>query len=335
MGQHLYKNEQNNNTSTNRSVEKHMSISRKYNFDISIVVPVYNSSKTLIELYDLIKKSLEKYRFQVVFVNDCSIDNSWQKLQEIYTKNKENVVAISLDKNAGQHIALFCGLQTVKAKYIVTLDDDLQIKPKEILKLLETLEKEQADIVYGIFPKKKHSKIRNNGSKFFGKIFSAYASTPRNGSSFKIIKREIIDKVAEHNHHNIYIDELLGWYSKKTSFVEIEHNSRQIGNSGYSFTKLVKLAIGLFINYTALPLKIITFLGIFSSVISFFMGIYFLYQKYVEDVPLGFTALIVTIFFSTGLILFSLGIIGEYLSRIYLVQSGKPAYKIKEILSNS
>lgn len=332
MGKHLHKNEQNNSTSINRSVEKTLTISNNEVFDISIVVPVYNSANTLEKLYSLIDTSLASYKFQIVFVNDCSHDNSWQKLEKIYTENSKKVIAINLDKNAGQHIALFCGMQLVNGKYIVTLDDDLQIHPKEILKLLESIKKEHADVVYGVFPEKKHSKIRNNGSNFFGKLFSTYASTPRNGSSFKIVKREIINQIAEHNHHNIYIDELLAWYSKKTSFVEIEHNKRQEGNSGYSFASLVKLALGLFINYTALPLKIITFLGIFSSLISFILGIYFLYQKYVQDVPLGFTALIVTIFFSTGLILFSLGIIGEYLSRIYLVQSGKPAYKIKEIL---
>lgn len=332
MGQHLYKNEQNSSTSTNRSVENSLSFSNKYSYDISIVIPVYNSSNTLEKLFSLIKNSLKDLNFQVVFVNDCSYDNSWSKLENIQKENKKNVIAINLDKNAGQHIALFCGMQLVGGKYIVTLDDDLQVEPKEIIKLISALKKEDSDVVYGIFPKKKHNRIRNNGSKFFGKIFSTYASTPRNGSSFKIIKREIINDLKEHNHHNIYIDELLAWYSKKTSFVEIEHNKRQDGNSGYSFTKLVQLSLNLFVNYTALPLKIITFLGIFSSLISFVLGIYFLYQKYIEDVPIGFTALIVTIFFSTGIILFSLGIIGEYISRIYLVQSGKPAYKIKEIL---
>lgn len=332
MGQHLYTNKQNNSTSANRSVKKVLSFSNNYAYDLSIVIPVYNSAKTLEKLYSLIQVSLKDYKIQTIFINDCSYDNSWQEIEKIQKENTTNVIAINLDKNAGQHIALFCGMQMVQAKYIVTLDDDLQIHPKEIINLLETIIKENADLVYGIFSSKKHYKVRNIGSIFFGKLFSKYASTPRNGSSFKIIKREIVNNIAEHNHHNIYIDELLGWYSKKTSFVEIEHNKRQEGNSGYSFIKLVKLALGLFINYTALPLKIITILGILSSLISFVLGLYFLYQKYVEDVPLGFTSLIVTIFFSTGLILFSLGIIGEYLSRIYLVQSGKPSYKIKEIL---
>ncbi len=332
MGQHLHTNKQNQSTSTHRSVDTSLSFSKKYAYEISIIIPVFNSAITLDKLYDLISKSLEEYTFQVIFVNDNSYDNSWKKLQTIHKEFKDHVVAIDLENNVGQHTALFCGMQLAKGKYIVTLDDDLQIHPKEITKLIKEIEKDNSDLVYGIFPKKKHSKIRNKGSRFFGKIFSTYASTPRNGSSFKIIKSKIVQQIIEHNHHNIYIDELLGWYSKNTDFVEVEHNHRQEGNSGYSFMKLVKLALGLFVNYTALPLKMITWLGVFSSIVSFGFGLYFLYQKFVIGSALGFTSLIVTIFFSTGLILLSLGIIGEYISRIFILQSGKPAFKIKEIL---
>lgn len=332
MGQQLYTDKQNKDTSSNRGIDRGLSIFKKHDFDFSIIVPVYNSSKTLKKLYGLVKEALIGFSFQIIFVNDKSIDNSWLELESLHQENPENVIAINLENNIGQHLALFCGMQLAKGALIVTLDDDLQIQPKEILKIFDKQKMENADLVYGIFPEKKHSKIRNVGSKFFGKIFSTYASTPRNGSSFKIIKRDVVDSVIEHNHHNVYIDELLGWYSGKTDFVEIEHNTRQVGDSGYSFLKLVKLALNLFVNYTALPLKMITFLGLFSSLVSFIIGGYFLYQKFVIGAALGFTSLIVSIFFSTGLILFSLGIIGEYISRLFLIQTGKPAYKIKKIL---
>jgi len=331
MGKLLHTNKQNIDTTTHRSVANALSFSKKYSYDFSIIVPVYNSALTLDTLFFEINEALKDFTFQIVFVNDNSFDNSWQKLKNLH-ENNENILAINLAKNVGQHTALFCGMQMVKGKYIITLDDDLQIKPAEILKLYKAIKEEKADLVYGVFPEKKHSKVRNSGSRFFGKIFSSYASTPRNGSSFKIIKNEVISSIIEHNHHNIYIDELLGWYSKKTSFIAVDHNQRQEGSSGYSFIKLVKLAINLFINYTALPLKFISFLGIFSSIISFVIGIYFIYQKFVIGAEMGFTAVIVSIFFSTGLILFSLGIIGEYLSRIFLLQTGKPSFKIKEIL---
>lgn len=332
MGQQLYTHKENQDTSSNRGIGKNLSISKKYEFDFSIIIPVYNSAKTLEKLTVLIKEALKEFTYQIVFVNDKSIDTSWSKLERLHKENPENIVAINLENNVGQHLALFCGMQMAKGEFVVTLDDDLQIQPKEILTVFDTLKKENADLVYGVFPEKKHSKIRNVGSKFFGKIFSTYASTPRNGSSFKIIRRNIVDSVIEHNHHNVYIDELLGWYSGKTDFVEIEHNKRVEGDSGYSFLRLVKLALNLFVNYTALPLKMITFLGLFSSLISFVLGGYFLYQKFVVGAAIGFTAIIVSIFFSTGLILFSLGIIGEYISRLFLIQTGKPAYKIKEIL---
>lgn len=332
MGQQLYTNKPNQDTSSHRGIDKTLSFSKKYAFDFSIIIPVYNSTNTLEKLSQLIKEALKDYTYQIIFVNDKSIDTSWLKLENLHQENPENIVAINLENNVGQHLALFCGMQLARGEYVVTLDDDLQIQPKEILKIFDTLQTEKADLVYGVFPEKKHSKVRNAGSKFFGKIFSAYASTPRNGSSFKIINHSIVESIIEHNHHNVYIDELLGWYSNKTIFVEIEHSKREDGNSGYSFLKLVKLALNLFINYTALPLKMITFLGLFSSLVSFVLGGYFLYQKFVVGAELGFTSLIVSIFFSTGLILFSLGIIGEYISRLFLIQTGKPAFKIKEIL---
>ncbi len=333
MGQQLYTNKQNQITSTDRSVDKSLSFSKKYLFDFSIIVPVYNSTDTLEKLTHLISDALKGYSYQIIFVNDKSMDNSWSKLESLYQENPEKFVAVNLEKNVGQHLALFCGMQMAKGEFVVTLDDDLQIPPKEILKIFDKIKSEKADLVYGVFPQKKHSKVRNAGSKFFGKIFSTYASTPRNGSSFKIINHSIVARIIEHNHHNVYIDELLGWYSSKTGFVEIEHNKRQEGNSGYSFISLVKLAINVFVNYTALPLKMITLLGLFSSLVSFLLGAYFLYQKFMIGAALGFTALIVSIFFSTGLILFSLGIIGEYISRLFLIHTGKPAFKIKKILN--
>jgi hypothetical protein len=143
----------------------------------------------------------------------------------------------------------------------------------------------------------------------------------------------VVDNIVSTNRQKIFLDELIGWYSKKTTFVQVQHDKRRVGTSGYNLFKLIKMAFHLLVSYTVLPLKFITYLGIMSSLVSFGFGIYYIYQKInnITDVS-GFTALIVAIFFSTGLILFSLGIIGEYLSRIFLLQMGKPPFKIKYIL---
>jgi hypothetical protein len=169
------------------------------------------------------------------------------------------------------------------------------------------------------------------GSVVFAAIVNKFASTPLQGSSFKLMRKSLVEKILHHPHYNFYLDEVIAWYSKKTSFTQVEHGKRLHGSSGYSPVSLIKMSIGILLNYTALPLKFITWLGFLSSLISFGFGIFYIYEKLNNDAQVGFTAIIVSIFFSTGLILFSLGIIGEYISRIFLIQTGKPPFKIKEV----
>lgn len=304
---------------------------QKYKYTYSLVVPVYNSAQTLKPLFEEIQIALKGQSYQLIFIDDYSADNSWQVLLELKASTNIDMVLVSLAHNSGQHAALYCGLMYAQGAYVVTLDDDLQHLPSEIKKLQECLEEEKADLVYGIYKQKKHGIVRNTGSKFFAAMVNKFASTPLQGSSFKLIHASIIEKVLQHQHFNFYLDEVLAWHSKKTSFALVEHEERRIGSSGYSPVMLIKMSIRILLSYTALPLKFITYLGLLSSLVSFSFGIYYIYEKFTNDSQMGFTAIIVSIFFSTGLMLFSLGIIGEYISRIFLIQSGKPPFKIKEV----
>ena len=304
---------------------------QEYKYTYSLVIPVYNSANSLPKLVDEIEKALNGKSYQVIFINDSSVDNSWEVLMELKAKSKATMVLVGLAHNSGQHAALYCGLMYAEGNYIVALDDDLQHKPSEIIKLKECLEQENADLVYGIYEQKKHGIVRNVGSRLFAAIVNKFASTPLKGSSFKLIHASLIDKVLQHQHFNFYLDEVLAWHSKNTSFVVVEHEKRIMGSSGYSPIILIKMSIRVLLSYTALPLKFITYLGFLSSLVSFSVGIYYIYEKLINESQSGFTAIIVSIFFSTGLILFSLGIIGEYISRIFLIQTGKPPFKIKDV----
>ncbi len=301
-----------------------------FKYKYSLVIPVYNSGQSLELLYQEIESNLQG-DYQLVFVDDYSSDNSWEVLTRLKAKKPNDIVLVSLANNFGQHAALFCGLMYAEGEYVVTIDDDLQHHPKEIKKLEASLLDEKADLVYGIYEQKKHGVIRNTGSKVFAAIVNKFASTPLQGSSFKLIHGDVVKKVLNHQHYNFYLDEVLAWHSKKTSFALVEHEERIIGSSGYSPVMLIKMSLRILLNYTALPLKFITYLGLLSSIFSFGFGIFYIYQKLENEAQSGFTAIIVSIFFSTGLILFSLGIIGEYISRIFLIQSGKPPFKIKEV----
>ena len=303
--------------------------SKSYRY--SLIVPVYNSASTLPKLLEACEHSLSVDDTQIIFINDFSSDNSWEVLLQLKKQSQIDLILVSLTSNFGQHAALFCGLQYAEGEYIVTLDDDLQHHPREIEKLVEAIESENADLVYGIYAQKEHGALRNMGSVVFAAIVNKFASTPLQGSSFKLMRKSLVEKVLHHPHYNFYLDEVIAWYSKKTSFTQVEHGKRLHGSSGYSPVSLIKMSIGILLNYTALPLKFITWLGILSSLISFGFGIFYIYEKLNNDAQVGFTAIIVSIFFSTGLILFSLGIIGEYISRIFLIQTGKPPFKIKEV----
>lgn len=301
-------------------------------YKYSLVIPVYNSASSLAVLVAEIAKAFNLEEYQIILVDDHSNDNSWEVMKTLKAENKLNISIISLAQNAGQHIALFCGLMHAKGEYIITLDDDLQHSPVEIEKLVNRANEEEADLVYGIYDEKKHGVIRNSGSRFFGNLFNRFASSPAQGSSFKLIRRELVQKVIRHQHFNFYLDEVLAWYSAKTSYVQVKHAPRLNGVSGYSSFKLMEMSLRLLFNYTALPLKFITYFGLASSLASFGFGIYYIVEKVNNGAQSGFTAIIVSVFFSTGLILLSLGIIGEYIGRVFRIQTGKPPFKIKAII---
>jgi len=302
--------------------------------EFSVIVPVFNSDQTLSELFNRTQAvfSSAGLSFEMVFVDDFSHDNSWNVLTQLKSEHPENVVAIRLAKNFGQHNAVFCGMDHAKGELIITLDDDLQIPPEEIPKLIKVYHETDADLVYGYFGKKRHSIIRNFGSYFIKNSSRILLKSPGEGSSFRLITAKLAANILKHQQHFVYIDELLLWYTSNIRFVEVKHLKRAIHRSGYSTWKLFQLSANIVIYYTAVPLRIMTYGGFILSVLSLLLGIRFIVNKIVHDVPLGYTSLIVTILFSTSVIMLCLGLIGEYLTRIYQVQNKKPPYSIKKIL---
>jgi len=270
--------------------------------------------------------------FEVVFVDDCSFDKSWEVLSKLKKQFPEEMVAIRLSRNFGQHNAVFCGMEHAEGDLILTIDDDLQIPPEEIPKLIQTFNETDADLVYGYFGKKKHSIFRNFGSYFIKKSSRILLQSPGEGSSFRLLTGELAKSILKHNQHFMYIDELLLWYTGNIAFVQVLHQKRSVNQSGYSTWKLIKLSFNIVIYYTAVPLRIMTYGGFILSVLSFILAIRFIINKIVHDVPLGYTSLIVAILFSTSITMLCLGMIGEYLTRIYKVQNKKPPYSIKKIL---
>lgn len=269
--------------------------------------------------------------YEMIFVDDGSRDGSWTTLKKIKEQYGEKIVAIRLAKNFGQHSATFCGFNFAKGSYVITIDDDLQCPPEEIPNLIGKMEESDAELVYGVYSKKKHSFFRNLGSKYFKKI-SYLLGRPKEGSSFRLISRNIIEKIIMHHQNFVFIDEILHWYTDYVSLVTVEHHPRKYKKSGYSSRKIWSLLANIMIYYTTVPLKLMVYGGLISSAFFLVLSIIFVLKRFLFDVPLGYTSLIVAILFSTSLILLSLGVLGEYLSRIYMVQNKKPLYSIKNVL---
>ncbi len=301
--------------------------------DYSIVVPVFNSEFTLRKLYDRtveVFKQLDK-TVEFVFVDDSSLDNSWEVLKSVKALNPKNVTIIRFNKNYGQQNATFCGMEHAKGSFIITMDDDLQQPPEEIPRLITKMEEENSDLVYGVYKKKQHSFLRNLGSNVVKKTGGKLLDRPDIVSSFRLVKHEIVKKIFPHTNNTIFVDELLWWYTDSLTYAWVDHQKRMGSKSGYTYGKLWRFLAELILYYTNFPLKFMVYGGLFSSILFLFITGYYLAAKLFFDVPLGYTSIIVGIMLSTSLILFSLGIIGEYISRLYQSQNKKPPYIIKEI----
>ncbi len=302
-------------------------------YDYSIVVPVFNSEYMLVKLFESLGKVFVKLEktVQFVFVDDGSNDSSWEVLKGIKKSSSENVVIVRLNKNYGQGNSTFCGLGYAKGNRIITMDDDLQQPPEEIPKLIELFESEKRELVYGVYKSKKHSAARNAGSKIIRKTAKRFMDKPEMASSFRLFSGKLNQKILQHKSNFIFIDELLWWYTSKISFVFVEHRKRVGSKSGYTYGKLWKLLTNLLIHYTNFPLRLMVYGGLFFSILFLIITVYYLLAKAFYDVPLGYTSIIVGIMFSTSMILFSLGVIGEYVSRLYTFQNRKPPFIVEDL----
>lgn len=302
--------------------------------DLTVVVPVYNSVDTLEQLYLRLQAGIRALgkSFEVIFVLDGGETASWEALKAIKAAHAETVTVIRLARNFGQHNATLCGIEHARGAMILTIDDDLQTPPEELGALYEAFENGTVDVVYGIYKQKKHSILRNIGSKLLKSVFRYFTSGLRDASSFRLFTADIGRKLGQHNHHFVFLDQIIAWHTLDIAFVQVEHQKRQNGKSGYTGRKLFSMAFNFLFAYTDIPLKMITWTGLIASILSFFLGTFFIIQKLVVGAEVGFTALFSMIAFSASVILFSLGILGEYIGRLFSVHTERPKYSIKQKL---
>jgi glycosyltransferase involved in cell wall biosynthesis len=302
---------------------------------VSVVVPTYRNAQGLESLAKEISKVLqqENRTFEILFVNDGSPDASWDTIQRINGSHPE-VRGINLMRNYGQHNALLAGIFNVRHEVIVTMDDDFQTPPVEIPKLLGKID-EGFDLVYGARDKEQHGVARNLASCLTKWVVQHAMNAPlaRSITSFRAFRTDLMRDYPRSGPPSVFIDALLDWTAQKVTSVSVRHSPRGAGKSNYSWRKLVTHAVNMVTGLSVVPLQLAVWLGFLITcfgvcLLAFVLMSYFLHGS---QVP-GFTFLAVVILLFSGAQLCVLGIIGEYLSRIYLRLLGKPAFVIKEIL---
>lgn len=306
--------------------------------ELSIVVPCYNSAKSIRELITRLNQvlnSLVGNSYEVILVNDCSTDNTLEVLQEV-VNDYRNIKVIDLMYNVGQFRTLYCGMEYACGNYIVTMDDDLQHPPEEIPKLYTAIKNNTGiDAVFGLYIDKKHSKTRNIGTFIVSKINTLIYNKPRHlaMSAFRIMTKQLVQTVLSYKTISPVLGAIiLKSTTNKIINVQVEHHSRKYGRSNYSTFKLIKTALDNLLNFSSKPLQIISIIGMGVSVLSFIMSVGLAIRYMVKSFTMpGWTSIMILLNFYSGLILICLGLIGEYLIRILMEVNGTPRFKVRNI----
>jgi len=305
---------------------------------VSFCIPCYKSEQTLTKVVDEIRTSMEeisdKYEYEIILVNDASPDGTFNVISKL-VDTYPNITGIDLAKNFGQHAALMAGFAHVTGDILVCLDDDGQTPANEVYKLLDKIE-EGADVVYARYDHKKHSLFRNFGSFINEKMTEFLLGKPKElyVSSYFAAKRFIVDEMLRYDKSYPYVIGLVLRSTKRIANVNVDHREREVGRSGYTLGKLLGLWMNGFTAFSVKPLRIATWTGISCAILGFIYGLYTIIKKFVlgDAVAVGFSALMSSVMFIGGMILFMLGILGEYIGRMYISMNNAPQYVIREVV---
>jgi undecaprenyl-phosphate 4-deoxy-4-formamido-L-arabinose transferase len=304
---------------------------------ISFIIPCYRSEKTLpkvIAEIDGKMQQLAQYEYDIFLVNDCSPDNTFGVIRKL-CEERSNIKGINFARNFGQHAALMAGLRHSDGDYVVCLDDDGQTPADEVDKLLAKLD-EGYDAVYAKYEHKQHSTFRNLGSKVNELMTRVMLDKPAELyiSSYFAVKRFVVEDMIKYENSYPYVIGLVLRATRNITNVVVNHREREEGSSGYTLKKLLNLWFNGFTAFSVKPLRIATGIGSLAAVLGFLYGVYTIIKRFVNpDVPMGFSAIMSAVVFFGGMIMIMLGLIGEYIGRIYISMNNSPQYVIRESIN--
>lgn len=304
---------------------------------ISFVVPCYRSEHTIGNVVNEIISSVAKregYDYEIVLVCDSSPDNVYGVITEL-AHNNHKIKGINFSKNFGQHAALMAGLRVCKGDIVITLDDDGQTPAYEMYKLIDRID-EGYDVVFARYDSKKHSAFRNFGSRINSIMMEKLIHKPKGiaTNSYIAIRKYVVDEIVRYSNSFPYLAGLIFRSTLNVSDVLVHHRKREVGTSGYNFASLFGLWLNGFTAFSIKPLRFGTYIGALVAFIGFIYGIYTFINKLIHpSMSLGYASLMVAMLFIGGTILMVLGLIGEYIGRIYICINQSPQYVIKDTIN--
>ncbi len=303
---------------------------------VSFVIPCYCSEKTIGSVVDEIERTmpgLSQYDYEIILVNDCSPDNTFSVISSM-AENDGHITAVDLTRNFGQHGALMAGFHHCRGDIVVCLDDDGQTPADEVGKLLSKLE-EGYDVVYASYEHKQHSKFRNWGTRINNKMTEIMLGKPKDLSipSYLAAKRFIIDEMLNYKHCFPYVDGLVLRSTRRICNVPVNHRQRQQGESGYTIGKLLSLWMNGFTSFSVKPLRLATYAGVLTAFLGFIYALVIVIKYFIDSsVPVGWSSAMALQLVLGGIILVVLGLIGEYVGRIYMCINASPQFVERQVV---
>lgn len=306
---------------------------QEHQIEISIVTPVYKSAESLEEFVSRVSEAVSNISqyYEIILVNDCSPDNSWEIIQQLAERDNR-IKGVSLSRNFGQHPAIYCGLQHSKGQVVIVMDCDLQEDPKYIPILYQKY-KEGYDIVFTYKKSRKHSFWKNMAATLFTKIYNYLIdnkslSNNKNVGSYSLISRKVVESFLRIKDCQFHYLIILRWLGFKNTYVEIEHQSRKHGKSSYNFQRLFEHALVAIIFQSDKLLRINIYVGFLIATIAFIVGIIIIIGYFIHGYASGWPSLFVLISFSFGCLLFSIGILGLYVGKMFEQTKQRPLFVI-------
>ena len=302
-------------------------------FALSIVVPVYNGADSIGELVGALEAIDVPGGHEIILVNDASPDSSLLECQRLQAHAKVPITLVDLARNFGEHNAVMAGLREASGAHIITMDDDLQNPPDEVLRLLQHAQQTGKDVIYTHYAKKQHAAWRNLGSRFANWCADKVLDKPKGLylSSFRCISAFAARQVTQYRGPFPYIDGLILQVTQSIGTLQVDHLPRHVGRSNYTLSRLVRLWTSMFVNFSVMPLRVATFAGFAMSGLGFIGVVWVTAEAVLRATPPGWAFLTVATLLLLGVQLVMLGIIGEYLGRLYLTVNRKPQSVVRSV----